>query len=32
MGDGQFRFSLDLHHRLFGQMIYQDAIFHDGKE
>jgi len=32
MGDGQFRFSLDLHNRLFGQMIYQDAIFLDGKE
>lgn len=32
MGDGQFRFSLDLSHRLFGQMIYQDAIFNDGKE
>ncbi|MEP0469054.1 MAG: DUF4166 domain-containing protein [Roseobacter sp.] len=32
MGNGQFRFSLDLHHRLFGQVIYQDAIFHDGKE
>jgi len=31
LGDGQFRFSLDLHHRLFGQMIYQDAIFIDGK-
>lgn len=32
MGQGQFRFSLDLRHRLFGQMIYQDAIFNDGKE
>lgn len=32
MGGGQFRFSLDLHHRLFGQMIHQDAIFNDGKE
>ena len=32
MGNGQFRFSLDLRHRLFGQMIYQDAIFNDGEE
>lgn len=32
MGHGQFRFSLDLRHRLFGQMITQDAIFNDGKE
>ena len=31
MGNGQFRFSLDLRNRLFGQMIYQDAIFNDGK-
>ncbi len=30
MGHGQFRFSLDLRHRLFGQMISQDAIFQDG--
>lgn len=32
LGDGHFRFSLDLNHRLFGQMIFQDAIFRDGKE
>ncbi len=32
IGNGQFRFSLDLRHRLFGQMISQDAIFQDGKE
>lgn len=32
MGHGQFRFSLDLNHRLFGQLIYQDAIFNDAKE
>ncbi|AKS45202.1 protein of unknown function [Octadecabacter temperatus] len=32
MGDGQFRFSLDLKHRLLGQMIYQDALFNDAKE
>jgi hypothetical protein len=32
MGNGQFRFSLDLRHRLFGRMIFQDAIFNDGKE
>lgn len=29
MDGGQFRFSLDLSHRLFGQLIYQDAIFND---
>ena len=32
IGDGQFRFSLDLRSKLFGQMIYQDAIFNDAKE
>ncbi len=32
MGNGQFRFSLDLNHRLLGQMIYQDALFFDAKE
>lgn len=32
LGNGQFRFSLNLHHRLFGQLIYQDAIFKDGKD
>ncbi|MGJ8611871.1 MAG: DUF4166 domain-containing protein [Octadecabacter sp.] len=32
IGHGQFRFSLDLNHKLFGQMIYQDAIFSDAKE
>ena len=31
-GDGQFRFSLDLCHPLFGELIYQDAIFNDAKE
>ncbi|MBB3992528.1 hypothetical protein GGR95_000147 [Sulfitobacter undariae] len=31
-GNRQFRFSLDLSHRLFGQMICQDAIFNDAKE
>ena len=31
-GNGQFRFSLDLTHRLFGELIYQDAIFRDAKE
>lgn len=32
MGHGQFRFSLDLRHRLLGQMIFQDAVFSDAKE
>lgn len=32
LGGGQFRFSLDLRHRLLGQLIYQDAIFADAKE
>lgn len=32
LGEGQFRFSLDLKHRLFGQMIFQDAVFNDAKE
>lgn len=32
LGNGQFRFSLNLHHGLFGQMIHQDAIFSDAKE
>lgn len=32
MGHGQFRFSLDLKHPVFGQVIYQDAIFMDAKE
>jgi hypothetical protein len=32
MGRGQFRFSLDLRHRLFGQMVCQDAVFNDAKE
>jgi len=31
-GNRQFRFSLNLSHRLFGQMICQDAIFNDAKE
>lgn len=29
LGQGQFRFSLDLRHRVFGHMIQQDAIFQD---
>jgi hypothetical protein len=32
MGGGQFRFSLDLKHRFFGQMMHQDALFNDAKE
>lgn len=32
IGAGRFRFSLDLSHRLFGEMIHQDAIFDDAKE
>lgn len=32
LGGGQFRFSLDLHHRFFGQMMHQDALFNDAKE
>lgn len=32
LGAGQFRFSLDLRHRLFGALIHQDAIFDDAKE
>lgn len=31
-GGGQFQFSLDLTHGLFGQLIYQNAIFQDAKE
>ena len=31
-GNGQFRFSLDLDHSLFGKMIHQDAIFIDAKD
>jgi len=32
LGNHQFRFSLNLTHRLFGQMVQQDAIFNDAKE
>lgn len=32
LGDGHFRFSLDLKHPFLGQLIYQDAIFVDAKE
>lgn len=32
LGDGAFIFSLHLHNRLFGEMIAQDARFHDAKE
>ena len=31
-GNGQFLFSLDLDHSLFGKMIHQDAIFIDAKD
>ena len=29
LGEGQFAFTLVLRHRLFGQLIAQDAVFHD---
>ncbi len=32
LGHGQFIFSLDLQHRLLGQLIRQDALFNDAKE
>ena len=32
LGEGEFRFSLNLRHRLFGELIFQDAIFRDAKE
>lgn len=32
LGHGQFIFSLDLKHSLFGQLIRQDALFNDAKE
>lgn len=32
LGRGQFIFSLDLKHRLLGQLIRQDALFNDAKE
>ena len=32
LGHGQFIFSLDLKHRLLGQLIRQDALFNDAKE
>ena len=32
LGDGAFLFSLDLHNRLFGTLIQQDALFQDAKE
>ena len=31
LGDGQFRFTLELTHPLFGELIWQDAIFHDAE-
>lgn len=32
LGAGQFAFTLNLRHRLFGEMIAQDAVFQDAKE
>jgi len=32
MGEGRFRFSLNLNHRVFGELISQDAVFQDAKE
>ncbi len=32
LGDGQFAFTLSLKHRVFGEMIAQDAVFQDAKE
>ena len=32
LGNGAFLFSLDLHNRLFGSLIQQDALFQDAKE
>lgn len=32
LGDGAFVFTLNLKHRLFGEMIAQDAVFQDAKE
>lgn len=32
LGDARFLFSLSLHSRLFGELIHQDAIFHDRKD
>ena len=31
LGSGQFRFTLELAHPLFGKMIWQDATFHDAE-
>ncbi|WP_282152764.1 DUF4166 domain-containing protein [Ruegeria atlantica] len=31
LGGGQFRFTLELMHPLFGQLIWQDATFHDAE-
>ncbi len=31
LGDGQFRFTLELTHPLFGGLIWQDATFHDAE-
>ncbi|RBW57077.1 DUF4166 domain-containing protein [Ruegeria sp. A3M17] len=31
LGGGQFRFTLELAHPLFGQLIWQDATFHDAE-
>ena len=32
LGEGQFAFTLNLQHRLFGELISQDAVFRDAKE
>lgn len=32
LGDGAFVFTLSLKHRVFGELITQDAVFHDAKE
>ena len=32
LGEGQFAFTLSLRHRVFGEMIAQDAVFQDAKE
>jgi hypothetical protein len=31
LGDGQFRFTLELAHPMFGELIWQDATFHDAE-
>ncbi|WP_170464980.1 DUF4166 domain-containing protein [Ruegeria arenilitoris] len=31
LGGGQFRFTLELAHPLFGELIWQDAVFHDAE-